>query len=313
MKKIIILEGGYNEEHEISLNTSKAIQRSLQKMNLIYDVILVDPEKIINQLNSFQDNKFIIFNALHGPFGEDGKIQKILEEKNIVFTHSGSSTSSIAFDKGLTKLTIKGRGIPFLESKLINKSNLNKDNLENFFKEFNSFVIKPISSGSSYGVKMFFSFDDIKNFQLNYKKEIKVYKNHEKLMVEKFVKGRELTVGVFENKQKLEALAVTEIISKNPFYDYDAKYVQGMSKHILPADLPKKIYDKCLDYARIVHEKLECRGISRSDFIYDGKNIFFLEINTQPGLTETSLIPEQLKFREINFDIFVREIIENSL
>ena len=86
-----------------------------------------------------------------------------------------------------------------------------------------------------------------------------------------------------------------------------------MSKHILPADLPKKIYDKCLDYARIVHEKLESRGISRSEFIYDGKNIFFLEINTQPGLTETSLIPEQLKFREINFDIFVREIIENSL
>ena len=313
MKKIVILEGGYNEEHEISLNTSKAVQKSLQNMNLIYDVILVDPKRLINQLNSIQENKFIIFNALHGPFGEDGKIQKILEEKSIVFTHSGSSASRIAFDKDLTKLNIKEKGVPLLQSEVINKSNLNKDNLEKFFEEFNSFVIKPISSGSSYGVKMFFSLEDIKNFLLNYEREIKVYVNHEKLMVEKFVKGRELTVGVFEAKQQFQPLAVTEIISKNSFYDYDAKYVKGMSKHVLPADLPKKIYDKCLNYAKIIHEKLECRGISRSDFIYDGKNIFFLEINTQPGLTETSLIPEQLKFRDINFDIFVREIIENSL
>ena len=132
-------------------------------------------------------------------------------------------------------------------------------------------------------------------------------------MIEKYIKGRELTVTVFENNGMSQSVEVTEIISKNLFFDYKAKYTKGLSKHILPANLPKKIYDECLSYAKIVHDILGCKAITRSDFIYDEKTIYFLEINTQPGLTPVSLVPEQLSHKNINFDLLIKKIIDISL
>ena len=132
-------------------------------------------------------------------------------------------------------------------------------------------------------------------------------------MIEKYIKGRELTVTVFENDGISQSVEVTEIISKNLFFDYRAKYTKGLSQHILPANLPKNIYHQCLSYAKIVHDILGCRGITRSDFVYDEKKIYFLEINTQPGLTPVSLVPEQLSHKNINFDLLIKKIIDISL
>ena len=148
---------------------------------------------------------------------------------------------------------------------------------------------------------------------MNYDNEINRYRNHNKLMIEKYIRGRELTVSVYENKKTTQAVEVTEIFSSRSFFDYKAKYTKGLSKHILPAKLPKKVYKQCLSFAITVHNKLRCKGISRSDFLYDEKNIYFLEINTQPGLTPISLVPEQLSHKNIDFDTLIKRIIESSL
>ena len=312
MKKILVLEGGFNEEHEISLNTSKEVQNSLARMKFKFDVLQVNPKNFSEKI-VFYDNNVLCFNALHGTYGEDGTIQKILENKKITFTHSDSKVSKIAFDKNLTKKKIKNSEVVFLESIVFDKSQLEIDQFYKAYKRFSSFVLKPVSSGSSFGVKIFYSIKDIENFFLNFGKEIKIYKNIKKFMIEKYIKGRELTVTVFENNGMSQSVEVTEIISKNSFFDYKAKYTKGLSKHVLPANLPKKIYHQCLSYAKIVHDILGCKAITRSDFIYDEKQIYFLEINTQPGLTSVSLVPEQLNHKNINFDLLIKKIIDISL
>ena len=311
MKKIVILEGGYNEEHEVSLNTSTTVQKSLKRLKLNFEVLNVNPEEFREKIHNY-DKNFLFFNALHGPYGEDGKIQKELINKNLLFTHSGVEASTNAFNKNLTKKIISKTEVPYLFSKIISKKSIKPDVFFNFFNNFNSFVIKPVSSGSSFGVKVFHTLQDIKKFFINLNAEIEIYKNHDDIMLEKYIKGRELTVGVIENNNISESIAVTEIISKNRIYDYDAKYIKGLSKHIVPAKIPKNIYNDCLKFAKKVHDNLNCKSLSRTDFIYDGKQLYFLEINTQPGLTETSLIPEQLKYKKILFDDFILEIIKAS-
>ena len=312
MKKILVLEGGFNEEHEISLNTSKEVQKSLKRMKFKFEVLQVNPVNFSEKIEFYDDN-VLCFNALHGTYGEDGTIQKILESKKIRYTHSDSNVSKIAFDKNLTKKIIKNSEVVFLESMIFDKSQIKIDKFYRAYNRFNSFVLKPVSSGSSFGVKIFYSINDIENFFLNYTNEIKIYSNVKKLMIEKYIKGRELTVTVFENNGNSQSVEVTEIISKNLFFDYKAKYTVGLSQHILPANLPKKIYHQCLSYAKIVHDILGCRGITRSDFVYDEKKIYFLEINTQPGLTPVSLVPEQLSHKNINFDLLIKKIIDISL
>ena len=314
MKKIIILEGGNNEEHEISLNSSKQVQKSLKRMKINFEIIKVNPKNFHKKIQNYS-KEVIFFNALHGPFGEDGSIQKILEDNNLTYTHSNSKSSLIAFDKDLTKNAIKNSDIKVLESIVVNKSKISKSILINFFKKNNSFVIKPVNSGSSFGIKVFETFDEINNFFENLSQNLELYQNHDQLMIEKFVKGRELTVGVFENKSIPESIEVTEIISytNKKIYDYESKYSKGLSKHILPAKLPREIYNRCLSYAKIVHEKTGCSSLSRSDFLFYKNEIYFLEINSQPGLTSTSLLPEQLNSKKISFDDVIKTIIESSL
>jgi len=312
MKKILILEGGYNEEHEISLNTSKEVQKSLKRMKLKFEVLRVNPSNFSEKIKLYNNN-FLCFNALHGSYGEDGTIQRILEKNKFLYTHSDSKSSKITFDKNLTKLKIKDSEVTTIESVILKRHQINFERFNNMYNKFNSFVLKPVSSGSSYGVKIFNSQSDIDDFFLNYEKEINKYKNHNKLMIEKYIQGRELTVTVYENEKTTQAVEVTEILSSQPFFDYKAKYTRGISKHILPAKLPQKIYKQCLYFARIVHDKLRCKGISRSDFLYNEKKVYFLEINSQPGLTPISLVPEQLNYKNIDFDTLIKKIIESSL
>lgn len=311
MKKIVILEGGYNEEHEVSLNTSHNVQQSLKNMNLEFEVLKVNPMNI-NKILQKYDRSYLFFNALHGTYGEDGRVQKELETNNLIYTHSKFEASKNSFNKNFTKKILKKTEIPLLPSIIFNKSEIDFEKFIEFFNQYESFVIKPVSSGSSFGVKVFHSSDDINIFFKNYENELMLYKNHNEIMLEKYIKGRELTVGVIEKNMKSESLAVTEIVSNNEIYDYQAKYVKGLSKHFLPANLPEKIYNECLFFAQKAHDKLGCKVVSRSDFIYDEKKIFFLEINTQPGLTETSLIPEQLIYKSIDFDNFILEVIKSS-
>ena len=311
MKKILVLEGGFNEEHEVSLNTSREVQKSLKRMKLEFEVLKVNPSNFSEKIKLY-DKGFLCFNALHGTYGEDGTIQKILEKNNLSYTHSDYKSSKIAFNKNLTKLKIKNSDVVTLKSIVIKKNQIKIELLNELYNKFNSFVLKPVCSGSSFGVKIFNSKSDINNFFSNYMKEIKIYKNHNKLMVEKYIRGRELTVTVYEREKISQAIEVTEIFSSQLFFDYKAKYTKGLSKHVLPAQLPKNIYKQCLSFAKIVHDMLRCKGLSRSDFLYDEKKIYFLEINSQPGLTPISLVPEQLSYNNIHFDTLIRNIIESS-
>ena len=268
---------------------------------------------LITLYDQWSNMDAMLYLALHGTYGEDGSIQKILEKNNFYYTHSDSKTSKIAFDKSLTKKNVKKIDIPILESSFFSKNKITPEVLYETYNKYGAFVMKPVSSGSSFGIKIFKSKQDVEDFKNNIEFEIKMYDNHNEIMLEKYIKGRELTVGVWQNKNVSDSLAVTEIIYENDFYDYKAKYVKGLSRHILPAKIPKKIYDQCCYYAKIIHDHLGCKGISRSDFIYDENNIYFLEINSQPGLTMTSLLPEQLQFKSIHFDDLIENLIKASL
>jgi len=311
IKKILILEGGYNEEHEVSLNTSLEIQKVFNRIKVKYKVLKVNPIDFEKKILKYKN--FICFNALHGTFGEDGQIQKILKKNNINFTHSNIYSSKICFDKILSKKIILRSKIltpKFIKLKI---KDLNYKKLLNLKKIFKKFVIKPTKSGSSYGVKIIKNDKDLKYFLSeieNFKKEISY---HDIIMIEEFVSGKELTVSTTKFFNKIDTLGVTEIKSKNNFFDYQAKYSKGYSKHIFPANIDKKNYKKCLNLALKSHKILKCGSIARTDFILDTKKnkIYYLETNTQPGLTSISLLPEQAKFKKISFESLILDILRN--
>jgi D-alanine-D-alanine ligase len=310
-KKILILEGGLNEEHNISLETSKQIQNSLLNLKIKFETLEVNPLTFKNDICKF-DEKYICFNALHGSFGEDGQIQKILDKMQIKYTHSSAKASYLGFNKSITKEEIKNSKINYPKSINIKSDKINKKFFKEMLIELNQFINKPNSSGSSFGIQIFKTDKDIEKFFENYNENILLYKNHHDILIEKYLDGRELTVSVYQKKNISIPLEVTEVISHNKkFFDFQSKYTPGFSKHILPANLNKNIYNKCKDYAKFIHDKLQCSGVSRTDFILVGEKIFFLEINTQPGLTPLSLVPEQLAYQDISFDEFILNMLTN--
>ena len=311
MTEILILEGGFNEEHEVSLTTAKQVKKVFKKNKINYRSLIVNPRTFENIIDKYS-NKLICFNALHGTFGEDGKIQKILKKKKFKFTHSGIYASKNCFNKINSKKMLTKYKIPtpiFFEIKpnFLNESNLNK-----YKKKFDKFIIKPNESGSSFGIRIIKTKNDLDNLIKNLKNYKKKLKYHNSLIIEKYIKGKELTVSVLEIYNKLQSLEVTEILSKNKFFDYIAKYSKGFAKHILPANIPSNIYKRCLRIALRAHKILKCNIISRTDFIYDKKfnKIFYLETNSQPGLTAISLLPEQAKFKNITFEEIILQLIK---
>ena len=311
MTEILILEGGFNEEHKVSLTTAKQVKKVFKKNKINYRSLIVNPRTFENIIDKYS-NKLICFNALHGTFGEDGKIQKILKKKKFKFTHSGIYASKNCFNKINSKKMLTKYKIPtpiFFEIKpiLLNESYLNK-----YKKKFDKFIIKPNESGSSFGIRIIKTKNDLDNLIKNLKNYKKKLKYHNSLIIEKYIKGKELTVSVLEIYNKLQSLEVTEILSKNKFFDYIAKYSKGFAKHILPANIPSNIYKRCLRIALRAHKILKCNIISRTDFIYDKKSnkIFYLEINSQPGLTAISLVPEQAKFKNITFEEIILQLIK---
>ena len=297
-KKILIISGGISKERKISLDTGKQVKKELIKNN--YIVKIAEPDfKLANNIKLFKPN--IIFNALHGQFGEDGYIQTILESIGIPYTHSGVISSAIAMDKEISKkLFIKNNIItPKFFTYMFDKSN--KDLLKLIDKKLKfPVVIKPINEGSSVNVFICSKKNIIKN--------LKFLENYKKIIIEEFIPGREIQAAIINDKK----LGAIELKPRRKFYDYVAKYSsKAKTKHIIPVNLKKNEYNKLMDLAIKAHKLIGCRGVTRSDFKYHNGKFFLLEINTQPGMTSLSLVPEIAAYHGINF-IKLLELILND-
>ncbi|MFN9781078.1 MAG: D-alanine--D-alanine ligase, partial [Alphaproteobacteria bacterium] len=246
----------------------------------------------------------VCFNALHGQWGEDGCVQGLLEILNIPYTHSGVLASAVAMHKERTKAVYRSAGLPIVNDIVCSRHDVSR---QTAIKP--PFVIKPVNQGSSVGVFIIRSGDNRPPEQLTSPD----WNLGDEVMVEEFVPGRELTVAVMDGK----ALAVTEIVPRTKFYDYDAKYAEGGSEHVVPAKLHPDAYQSAMDLAERAHAVLGCRGISRTDFRYDDTKgepgrIILLETNTQPGMTPTSLAPEQAAYKGITYQALCRWLVEDA-
>ena len=310
-KKILILEGGNNEEHDVSLVTSREIQKILNQNKLKFKILRVNPKNFHKKIINYKN--FVCINALHGPFGEDGQTQKILKKNKIPFSHSNIKSSNLCFNKSASKKEIIKNKLMSPKYYLLNINDLNEKKLITIKSKLKKFVIKPNRSGSSFGIKIIKNQKEFDILISNLEEFKKKLNNHKEILIEEYISGRELTVSTIKLDKKIHALAVTEIKSKNNFFDYKAKYSKGYAKHILPAKLNKINYAKCLKFATKAHKLLGCNSLARTDFIFDTKKnkIFFLETNTQPGLTPISLLPEQANYKGLSFSEIIFILIKN--
>ena len=297
-KKILILGGGYSKERSISLKSAKAVIKSVKNE---YKVRFVDPcNDFFKSIESFKPD--VIFNALHGRFGEDGYIQSILEILKIKYTHSGVKSSMLAMDKEVSKKI-------FLKNKILtpkyikvknNEKNLNYIRIKKYLNY--PVVVKPINEGSSLDV---FICDN----KLCLSKRLKKMAHYRELLIEKFIPGREIQVAIMGNK----ILGPIELKPKRKFYDYKAKYnYRAKTEHIIPVNLSKKNYKRINKIAFKAHKLLNCRGITRSDFKFYKNKFYLLELNTQPGMTDLSLVPEIAAHKGINFNSLINWMIKDA-
>ncbi|MEQ1950388.1 D-alanine--D-alanine ligase [Mesorhizobium sp. CN2-181] len=281
-KHVAVLYGGFSSERPVSLSSGKACADALEAVG--YKVTRLDVDRDIGAVLSGLKPD-VAFNALHGPYGEDGTIQGVLEYLGIPYTHSGVLASALAMDKELAKKIAKASLIPVAESRV-----MDRHSIQNRHPMKPPYVVKPVNEGSSFGVVI------VKEGQSHPPQVISSpeWKYGDRVMVERYVHGRELTCAVMGDV----ALGVCEIVpTGHAFYDYDSKYVPGGSKHVCPAKISLNIYQKIQTLSLKAHQAIGCRGVSRSDFRYDDRHsengeVVWLEINTQPGMTPTSLVPE---------------------
>ncbi len=296
--KTLILMGGWTAEADVSRASGKACYEAAIAMGWTVECLEVTRD-IAADLLAIKPAR--IFNALHGQMGEDGNIQGLLNLLNIPYTHSGLLASSIAMSKLATKDALKPLGIRFPETLPLSIKN------DRITVEHNApIIIKPFNDGSSIGVVFAENDSDIPPYSS--------WANSPKLMAEPMIKGREITAAVLTGELGNEALTVTEITQDNDFYNYQAKYEIGGSKHQIPADIPTHIFSQAMDWAKAAHDALDCRGVSRSDFRWDDESdqLYMLEINTQPGMTQTSLVPEQAAYKGINMGELVTLLLEGA-
>ena len=302
MKKILILGGGFSKERAISLVTAKSVLRALKKKN--YKAIICEPDgRLIQKIKSFKPN--VVFNALHGRFGEDGYIQAILEATKVKYTHSGVLASYIAMDKEVSKkIFLKNRITTpkYLKYKFNKKNLITKKILFNVKKKLKfPAVIKPINEGSSVGVYICSE----KKFLRNLKK-LSIYRE---ILIEEFIGGREIQVAILGKKK----LGVIELIPRRKFYDYEAKYnSKAKTKHIIPVNISNRDLNNVMNIALNAHNLIGCKGVTRSDFkFYKGK-FYLLETNTQPGMTSLSLVPEIAAYSGMSFINLIEWIIKDA-
>lgn len=306
VKTVAVLMGGWSSERDVSLSSGKSCAKALRDKG--YNVREIDVTRDMPALLAALTPKpDVAFNVLHGPGGEDGVMQGILEALQIPYTHSGVLASSLAMNKQKTREILQVAGMPVAEGGLVPV----EDILKGKIALPPPYVIKPNEEGSSVGVYIVREGDNKPPLGL----QEWTFGTH--ALVEKFIPGRELTVAVRGVPGgPTEAFTVTEITQQNEFYDYEAKYAAGGSRHTVPAKVPQDVFNEAMRLAVLAHEKLGCSGISRSDFRYDDTKgiagLVFLEVNTQPGMTPTSLVPEQAAHLGIAFPELVSWMVENA-
>ena len=298
-KKVLILSGGISKERSISLDTGLQVAKELRKNG--YRVKISEPDNNLEKnIKNFKPT--VIFNALHGQFGEDGYIQSILEKFEIPYTHSGVIASSIAMDKEISKkIFVKNK---INTPKFFTYSyDLKASDLIRKIKKTLRFpvVVKPLNEGSSVHVYICNNKNIIKNLSL--------IKNYKKVMIEQFIGGREIQVAIMGNKE----LGAIELKPKRKFYDYKAKYnSNAKTKHLIPVVLPKKKLNQVLRTSLKAHKLIGCKGVTRSDFKFENGKFYLLEINTQPGMTKLSLVPEIAAFKGISFIKLIEWILKDA-
>jgi D-alanine-D-alanine ligase len=294
--RVAVLMGGWSAERAVSLVSGAAVSAALESAG--YTVTAIDVQRDVGVLLSrLTPRPDVVFNALHGRYGEDGCIQGLLNILEIPYTHSGVLASALAMDKPMAKRLFAEAGIAVAEHQIVGRAALEAGAVM-----ARPYVIKPLNEGSSVGIRIVREGDAPGPFGSG------AWPSGGEVMVERFIPGRELTVAVMGDR----ALAVTEITTARGFYDYDAKYAPGGSHHVIPAGIGEPLYAECLRLAEAAHRTLGCRGVSRADFRYDGTTLYILEVNTQPGMTPTSLVPEQAAHRGISFADLVSWMVENA-
>ena len=298
-KKILIISGGISKERLISLDTGRQVSKELKKYG--YKIRISEPNSIlIKNIKQFKPD--VIFNALHGQFGEDGYIQSVLEMFNIPYTHSGVTASSIAMDKEISKKIFVKNKINTPKFFTYSYNLKHKDLIKKISKRLRfPVVVKPLNEGSSVNVY-------ICN-KKNVVKKLNAIKNYKKVMIEQFIGGREIQVAIMGGKK----LGAIELEPKRKFYDYQAKYnTKAKTKHIIPVKIIKKKLDQVMNMALKAHKIIGCKGVTRSDFKYKDGKFYLLEINTQPGMTRLSLVPEIAAYKGISFIELIEWILKDA-
>jgi D-alanine-D-alanine ligase len=301
---VVVLMGGWSAEREVSLTSGSGVAGALRERGWSKVSELDMQHDVAQRLAELKPD--VVFNALHGTPGEDGTVQGLMDLMDLKYTHSGLTTSAIAIDKELTKLVLVPHGIRMPAGKVVGS--------ESLFREDpipRPYVLKPVNEGSSVGVAIVTADG---NYGTPIGRDVEgPWLHFDQLLAEPFIKGRELTVAVLND----EALAVTELKPKAGFYDYDAKYTDGVTQHICPAEVPNDIAAAMMDTAARAHRLLGCEGASRSDFRWDDEQgeagLYLLEVNTQPGMTSLSLVPEQAKLKGISYGELVERLIAEAL
>jgi D-alanine-D-alanine ligase len=310
-RRIAVLMGGRSAEREVSLSSGLGVMKALAEEG--FEPVGVDPGDAQTEVDLWQRLREArpdaVFNALHGRFGEDGTVQGLLELMRLPYTHSGVLSSALAMHKERTKDVYRAAGLPVVKSILADRHAAAREHLME-----PPYVVKPVNEGSSVGIFIIRKGDNRPPAELG----SDTWNLSATMMVEEFVPGRELTVAVMGGSShgRDGALGVTEITTDLEFYDYEAKYAPGGSRHILPADLPRAVTEETMDLAVAAHQALGCRGVSRTDFRYDDTGakprLILLETNTQPGMTPTSLVPEQAAHNGISYARLCRWMVEDA-
>ena len=298
MSRVAVIYGGWSSERDVSISSGTQLARAARAAG--YDVVELDAGRnLADQLREAAPD--VVLNGLHGPWGEDGCVQGLLEVMGLPYTHSGVLASAIAMDKRKSKAVYAQAGIEIADDVPVTRHSAAKAH-----PLPPPYVIKPVAEGSSFGVVIVREGDPPASDILLSPD----WAYGDNLMAEAFIPGRELTVGVMGDR----ALAVTDITTLRDFYDFDAKYAAGGSRHVIPADLPPEVTDAVMTASLKAHQALGCRGVTRSDFRYDEQKgrLVILETNTQPGMTPTSLVPEQAAFLGIPFEDLVAWMIEDA-
>ena len=301
---VVVLMGGWSSEREVSLTSGRGVAEALRERGWTNVTELDMDRDVASRLAELKPD--VVFNALHGTPGEDGTVQGMMDLMGLRYTHSGLETSVIAIDKELTKMVLVPHGVRMPEGTLVDSERLfERDPIAR------PYVLKPVNEGSSVGVAIVTADG---NYGSPIGRDVEGPWHHfNQLLAEPFIKGRELTVAVIND----EALAVTELKPVAGFYDYDAKYTDGLTVHVCPAEVPDNIAGSMMAMAAKAHRLLGCKGASRSDFRWDDEQgeagIYLLEVNTQPGMTPLSLVPEQAKLKGIAYGELVERLIEEAL